>query len=114
MFYNLIMAEKIPCTTSKARNAAIRRKIKEAAAALAKNKPKDAGISLHIAAFMIQRNAKGIWNPKTARNVSGDALWVGTQLMRPSTMHWPKWKDRVDKIVSNIEREVKRTNARCR
>lgn len=114
MFYNRVMATRVPCTTAKARNAAIRRKIKEAAAALAKDKPKDAGISLHLAAFMIQRNAKGIWNPKTATNVGGDAFWVGTQLMRPSTMHWPKWKDRVATIVSNVEREVKRTNARCR
>ena len=113
MFYNPLMA-RITCKTQKARNAAIRRKIKEAAAALSKDKPKNAGIELHIAAFSIQRNAKGIWSPKAVRDIGNDAFWVGSQLMKPSTMHWPKWKYRMMAIVRNVEREVQRTNARCK
>jgi hypothetical protein len=105
---------RITCKTKKARNSLIRRKIKEAAAELAKDRPKDAGIELHIAAFAIRRNAQGIWSPKAIRDIGNDASWVGDQLMKPSTMHWPKWKDRMDAIVKNVEREVQKTNARCR
>lgn len=113
MFYNPLMA-RIPCKTKKSRNAAIRRKVKEAAAALDKDKPREAGIALHIAAFSIQRNAEGIWSRKAVRDLGNDAFWVGSQLMKPSTMHWPKWKDRMDSLVKNVEREVKRTDARCK
>jgi hypothetical protein len=106
------MASKPSCKIVNGANSAIQRKVHAAFTDIKKGRPKAAGIKLHQAAFMIGESLKKIWSPKKELTLGNETFWVGSQLMRPSTMHWPKWKDRVKILVDNVDAEVKRTSCK--
>ena len=113
VYYDLEMPKEAPCKVVKAVNSSIRRKVRAALTDIQKGRPKRGGIKLHEVAFEVSRNAKKVWAQKKVLYIGNDAFWVGSQLMKPSTMHWPKWKDRVQSLLANVDAEIKRTSARC-
>lgn len=107
------MKRTTSCSAAKALNTEIRRKIRGAMKDMEKGQPRAAATKLYQAGEIIRTQTKGVWKPAEAKTVGGDATYVSGQLMKPSTMHWPKWKDRAKAMLDRADVVAARTKTRC-
>lgn len=98
------MTRKVSCGVAKKVNSQIRKKIRGALKDLKNGQPRSASSKLYQAGELIRGTTKGVWGRSASLSFANEATRVSMHLCKESTMHWPKWQDSTQAMLSKLER----------